>query len=157
MNQILGKISYGGIMPFPQHGSALQTDLYELTMACAYWKSGTADKEAVFHLFFRTPPFQSGFTIACGLAPAIDYLRDLRFEDSAHARLPAYSPVSAVQRPDLGIEFLEPRDGLEALDHQRFDRRVVGGGRQPERERTCHLSDGWSGSVPSTSRARSRR
>ena len=61
---------------------ALLTDLYELTMACAYWKANITDKEAVFHLSFRKPPFQSGFTIACGLAAAIDYLRDLHFEKS---------------------------------------------------------------------------
>src|SRR6266849_1713418 len=56
-------------------------------MACAYWKSGTADKEAVFHLSFRAPPFQSGFTIACGLAQAIDHLQNLRFTDSDLAYL----------------------------------------------------------------------
>jgi nicotinate phosphoribosyltransferase len=61
---------------------ALLTDLYQLTMACAYWKSGTADKEAVFHLSFRAPPFQSGYTIACGLAQAIDHLQKLRFTES---------------------------------------------------------------------------
>jgi len=62
--------------------SALLTDLYQLSMACAYWKSGTADKEAVFYLAFRTPPFQGGFTIACGLADVIDYLESFRFENS---------------------------------------------------------------------------
>ncbi len=61
---------------------ALLTDLYQLTMAYAYWKSGPADKEAVFHLFFRTPPFQGGFTIASGLAQAIDFIRDFRFHES---------------------------------------------------------------------------
>ena len=58
---------------------ALLTDLYELTMAYAYWKSGTADKEAVFHLAFRQAPFEGGFTIACGLSAVIDYLRDFHF------------------------------------------------------------------------------
>src|SRR5438046_4947003 len=67
--------------------SALLTDLYELTMACAYWKSGTADKESVFHLFFRTPPFQGGFTIACGLADVISFLSNFHFEDSDIAYL----------------------------------------------------------------------
>ena len=61
---------------------ALLTDLYQLTMAAAYRKSGTADKEAVFHLFFRTPPFKGGFTVACGVAQAIDYIRNFRFEKS---------------------------------------------------------------------------
>src|SRR5580765_6972676 len=67
--------------------SALLTDLYQLSMACAYWKSGTADKEAVFYLAFRTPPFQGGFTVMCGLADVIDYLKHFRFDDSDLAYL----------------------------------------------------------------------
>ncbi|MFL6531329.1 MAG: nicotinate phosphoribosyltransferase [Chthoniobacterales bacterium] len=61
--------------------SALLTDLYQLTMAFSYWKSGTHDNQAVFHLFFRTAPFKSGFSIACGLSDAIEYLCTLRFVD----------------------------------------------------------------------------
>ena len=65
---------------------ALLTDLYELTMAQAYWKSGTAEKEAVFHLYFRRHPFEGGFTIACGLARALDHLAHFRVgaEDLAY-------------------------------------------------------------------------
>jgi nicotinate phosphoribosyltransferase len=40
---------------------ALLTDLYELTMAYGYWKSGMSQKEAVFNLFFRQHPFKGGF------------------------------------------------------------------------------------------------
>jgi nicotinate phosphoribosyltransferase len=58
---------------------ALLTDLYQLTMACGYWKAGTADREAVFHLTFRKAPFGGGYAIAAGLAPALDYLRGLAF------------------------------------------------------------------------------
>ncbi len=58
---------------------ALLTDLYQLTMAQAYWSSGTADKEAVFHLFFRRNPFSGGFALACGLARAIECLDRLQF------------------------------------------------------------------------------
>src|SRR6516165_5839644 len=61
---------------------ALLTDLYELTMACAYWKSGLAGREGVFHLFFRRAPFHGGFTVACGLAQAIEYLRGFHFEET---------------------------------------------------------------------------
>jgi len=61
--------------------SPLLTDLYQLTMAYGYWKSGRADREAVFHLLFRKAPFRSGFTVAAGLAAAIEFLR--RFEFSA--------------------------------------------------------------------------
>src|SRR5688500_11163259 len=69
------------------HGSALLTDLYQLTMAYGYWKTRTHEKEAVFHLFFRKAPFQSGYTVAAGLSDAIAWLRDLRFTDEDLAYL----------------------------------------------------------------------
>jgi len=62
------------------HSLALLTDLYQLTMAYAYWRTGAPDKEGVFHLTFRKNPFAGGYAIACGLAAAIDYLRDLHFD-----------------------------------------------------------------------------
>lgn len=58
---------------------ALLTDLYQLTMACAYVRSDTARKEATFHLFFREAPFGGGYAVACGLADVITFLRDFRF------------------------------------------------------------------------------
>jgi nicotinate phosphoribosyltransferase len=60
---------------------ALLTDLYELTMAYGYWRSGTHTKEAVFHHHFRRPPFGSGFTVACGLAPVIEFIEHLHFDE----------------------------------------------------------------------------
>src|SRR4030095_12001368 len=59
----------------------LLTDLYELTMAYGYWKTGTWTKEAVFHLHFRKPPFGSGFSLACGLASAIEFVESFRFSE----------------------------------------------------------------------------
>jgi nicotinic acid phosphoribosyltransferase len=67
--------------PRPRTGSALLTDLYQLTMAYGYWKTGQPEREAVFHLFFRKHPFRGGFSVACGLRDAIDYLRELTFPD----------------------------------------------------------------------------
>ena len=58
---------------------ALLTDLYQLTMAYGYWKQDRLDQEAVFHLTFREHPFQSGYTVACGLADAINYILHFRF------------------------------------------------------------------------------
>jgi nicotinate phosphoribosyltransferase len=60
----------------------LLTDLYQLTMAYGYWKTGKDALEASFHLSFRQNPFHGGFTIAAGLAQAIDFLADLHFEPS---------------------------------------------------------------------------
>ncbi|EOZ98508.1 Nicotinate phosphoribosyltransferase [Indibacter alkaliphilus LW1] len=65
-----------------QSSLALLTDFYQLTMAYAYWKSGKAEQEAVFNLFFRKNPFQGGYTIAAGLDYIIDYCRNFRFDDA---------------------------------------------------------------------------
>jgi len=61
---------------------ALLTDLYQLTMAYGYWRSGKAGDEAAFHLLFRENPFGGGYTIAAGLETAIRYLDRLRFDQS---------------------------------------------------------------------------
>ncbi len=66
---------------------ALLTDLYQLSMACGYWKSGLAEREAVFHLTFRRPPFSGGYAIAAGIGPALAYLRRLRFTEDDRAYL----------------------------------------------------------------------
>jgi len=68
-------------MPAPYGQSlALVTDLYQLTMAYGYWKEGIAEREAVFHQFFRQAPFGGSFAVAAGLATAVEWLRELRFD-----------------------------------------------------------------------------
>ena len=65
----------------------LLTDLYQLTMAFAYWKTGTEERDAVFHLSFRNNPFRGGFSVACGLDDAVEYLDNLAFEEDDLAYL----------------------------------------------------------------------
>ncbi len=65
----------------------LLTDLYQLTMAYGYWKSGKGEQEAVFNMFFRKHPFQGGFTVACGLEMVINYLQDFRLSEDDVAYL----------------------------------------------------------------------
>ena len=89
---------------------ALLTDLYQLTMACAYWKAGKADQEAVFELFFRRSPFHSGFTVAAGLAPVIDFLSAFCFTDDDAAFLATLTGNDG--RPLLDAKFLEYLKGL---------------------------------------------
>jgi nicotinate phosphoribosyltransferase len=66
---------------------ALLTDLYELTMAYGYWKAERQDQVAVFNLFFRSPPFDGGFTIAAGLARVVELLEGFGFDDGDIAYL----------------------------------------------------------------------
>lgn len=66
---------------------ALLTDLYQLTMAYGYWNEGRHDRRAAFHLYFRKNPFKGGFTLACGLAEAMEVLANLRFDETDLAYL----------------------------------------------------------------------
>lgn len=70
-----------------RHRLTLLTDLYQLTMAYGYWKSGTSNKEAVFNMFFRKMPFASGFALACGLTYVIDFLHNFGFGEDDVAYL----------------------------------------------------------------------
>lgn len=60
----------------------LLTDLYQLTMAQGYWMHKVAGREAVFHLFYRRNPFGGGYAVACGLGDVVDWLANLRFDES---------------------------------------------------------------------------
>ncbi len=57
---------------------ALFTDLYELTMAQAYWQSGQTGT-ATFSLFFRKYPADRAYFVFAGLADVLDYLESFRF------------------------------------------------------------------------------
>lgn len=81
----------------PTDDSALSTDLYELTMAAAYFENDeTAD--ATFELFVRNFPENRSYLIAAGLEQAVEYLRSFRFRDE-HIRFlkkdPNFKHVSA--------------------------------------------------------------
>ncbi len=58
----------------------LLTDLYQLTMACGYWRAGIAQRRACFHLFFRRCPFGGSYAVAAGLEQALDFLEGVRFD-----------------------------------------------------------------------------
>ena len=59
--------------------SALNTDLYELTMAAGYFAAGKAQELATFELSVRRLPTKRNFLVAAGLQQAIEFLLSLQF------------------------------------------------------------------------------
>lgn len=59
----------------------LLTDLYQFTMAYAYWKAGKHLDRAVFDLYFRKNPFGGEFTIFGGLEECIRFIANFKFTD----------------------------------------------------------------------------
>ncbi len=66
--------------PPPRH-AGMQTDLYELTMAAAYWTSGKAEEVATFELSIRSLPPQRSFLLCAGLEQAVEYFDSLSYSD----------------------------------------------------------------------------
>ena len=73
--------------PLYRSSLLLLADLYELTMACGYWKLGREADRAVFHLFFRDNAFHGGYTVAAGLGYVVEYLSNLRLDEADAAYL----------------------------------------------------------------------
>jgi nicotinate phosphoribosyltransferase len=88
-----------------QSPTGLFTDFYQLTMAYGYWRSAMADLEACFHLSFRENPFEGGFTVACGLEQALEYVENLGFSADDLAFLAAQTGND--DTPIFAEEFLE--------------------------------------------------
>lgn len=59
--------------------SGLYTDMYELTMAEAYFKDNKQDEQASFDYFFRKLPFSGGYVIFCGLGELLPVIETLHF------------------------------------------------------------------------------
>lgn len=92
-------------------GSPLFTDLYQITMAYGYWKTGKQDDQAVFNLYFRKNPFQGGFTIACGLESVIEYLEHFRFKEDELIYLASLNGADG--QPLFQADFLAYLGGLQ--------------------------------------------
>lgn len=59
----------------------LHTDKYQINMMYAHWKQGSANRKAVFEVFFRKMPFGSGYAVFAGLERIVRYLQQLSFGD----------------------------------------------------------------------------
>jgi nicotinate phosphoribosyltransferase len=78
-------------------GRALMVDLYELTMAAAYFEH-RVESRATFELFVRHLPAERAYLVAAGLESALDYLETLHFSEADVRFLrsqPAFKAVSS--------------------------------------------------------------
>ena len=85
-------------------GHALLVDLYELTMAAAYFEH-RIECRATFELFVRHLPAERTYLVAAGIESALDYLESLHFTDADIRFLreqPAFRSVS-----DRFFEYLQ--------------------------------------------------
>lgn len=79
----------------------LLTDFYQLTMMNGYFEKGRNEETAVFDLFFR----QNGtitYSLACGLEQVVDYILNLKFDESDIAYLKSLNVFS-----DKFLEYLK--------------------------------------------------
>ncbi|XP_055916157.1 nicotinate phosphoribosyltransferase isoform X3 [Eupeodes corollae] len=88
----------------------LLTDLYQITMAYAYWKSGKIGDQSVFDLFFRNNPFHGEFTIFAGLEECLKFLDNFHYTESDIDYLKATLPEG------IENEFFEYLGNLTAKD-----------------------------------------
>lgn len=92
---------------YQDDGLALHTDLYQINMAETYWEDNMHEKRAVFELYFRKLPFETGYGIFAGLERIIEFIKAYRFTDGDIAYL----------REELGYE----EDFLAYLQTVRFN------------------------------------
>ena len=78
---------------------ALNTDLYELTMAQGFWESGLMDAQGCFNVFFRDNPFDGGYAIACGIGQIAELVENLRFDEES------INYLASIQAPGGGPLF----------------------------------------------------
>jgi len=73
----------------------LATDLYELTMAAAYFDNNERHR-ATFELFVRTYPKERCYLIAAGLEQAIHYILNIEFDEDSIRFLRAHPALKTV-------------------------------------------------------------
>ncbi|KAK7251030.1 hypothetical protein RIF29_33894 [Crotalaria pallida] len=78
-----GKKENGGVIAGPTNPmvTPLLTDLYQFTMAYAYWKAGKHQERAVFDLYFRKNPFGGEYTVFAGLEEVIRFIANFRLTE----------------------------------------------------------------------------
>lgn len=88
----------------------LLTDLYQITMAYAYWKSGKTNDFATFDLFFRRNPFKGEFTIFCGLSDCLALLENFHYSESDITYLRSALPPTVEEEFFVFLKNLNPSE-----------------------------------------------
>ncbi|TKY70586.1 Nicotinate phosphoribosyltransferase 2 [Spatholobus suberectus] len=57
------------------------TDLYQFTMAYAYWKAGKHQESAVFDVYFRKNPFGGEYTVFAGLEECVRFIANYKLSE----------------------------------------------------------------------------
>ena len=92
---------------------ALNTDLYELTMAQGFWESGLDSTQACFNVFFRENPFDGGYAVSCGTGQIADLVENFVYDEDSIGYL------RGLKAPNGGALFKE--EFLEFLGDHRLD------------------------------------
>ncbi|XP_044485120.1 nicotinate phosphoribosyltransferase 2-like [Mangifera indica] len=80
-SQTEARMGHGVDAPTNPMVTPLLTDLYQFTMAYAYWKAGKHEERAVFDLYFRKNPFGGEYTIFAGLEECIRLIANFKFTE----------------------------------------------------------------------------
>lgn len=89
--------------------NALLTDMYQITMAYAYFRTKRHTTIAVFDLFFRKNPFEGEYTIFAGLSEVLAFVNSYKFTDEHIAYLRA-------QMPTAGDDFFDYLSNLDCSE-----------------------------------------
>ncbi|XP_057331271.1 nicotinate phosphoribosyltransferase isoform X2 [Microplitis mediator] len=102
-----------GLSNGTQQNSVVQpllTDLYQITMAYAYWKCGKMNDYTTFDLFFRKNPFRGEFAIFAGLGECLKFMKKFKYSESDIEYL------KTTMSPSIEPEFFEYLKGLTPKD-----------------------------------------
>jgi nicotinate phosphoribosyltransferase len=99
----------------------LFTDHYQLTMAQLYFRMGLDDRKAQFDHTFRSYPdygsHQAGYCVAAGLAPFLDWMDAVHFDDEALEAIRAQRSHTGDQLfADDFIDYLKGIGGFDSLE-----------------------------------------
>ncbi|WP_275068188.1 nicotinate phosphoribosyltransferase [Mammaliicoccus sciuri] len=57
-------------------------DLYQINMGETYWNDGIHERTAIFDLYFRSMPFNSGYAIFSGLERIVQFIEHFKFTET---------------------------------------------------------------------------